>query len=423
MADMNPEALHRKRKSLSEQDKGFECLICKARFSFRTNLNRHKKTIHKRETAREKRSCTVPGCTAKFYHQTKLLAHLEAAHGASTEKSELRFLTMAEFLSWKAQEEVENFVCFTKQRGDLSHLSVKHQHYICQRDGSARRHTPRKTDRKQRKGVVKTDLACPARMLVRQCRKSGRVDVCYYKSHSHPVSAADTVHHPLPQSVHKEIKQKLEAGVTVNQVYQEFQVCDLDQSMTSARRDRLRSINKPQIRAIQRRLQRKSKVISQEESDVMYNAVAQALEIVGSGRNSHLESKGGNGLEIEEHCATPSSRSSSNLSQQSLVEDCSRLAQEPAFTEPMVGVPLGAPVYNPPPPPIALVSAPPLDYGTKLHSMLSEMLVLMQNENVRKMMLPCIMGNLEHMLALCRQEANSLHIRRDVEIMSLEKPS
>nr|XP_054757895.1 uncharacterized protein LOC129264045 [Lytechinus pictus] len=115
------------------QDKGFECPACKMKFSFRTNLNRHKRTIHKKETKGERTSCTIPGCTAKFYHQTKLLSHLEVVHGKHIDKTELTFSSMDKFFMWKMQEEAQNFVCFTKQRGCVTHSSVTHQHYICQR--------------------------------------------------------------------------------------------------------------------------------------------------------------------------------------------------------------------------------------------------------------------------------------------------
>ena len=287
---------------------------------------------------------------------------------------------MEEFLSWKVQEEAANYVSFTKQRGDISHMTVTHQHYVCQRDGSSRIHSSknqpvRKTARKQKKGVIKTDLVCPARMLVRQCKKTGKVSVTYYKSHSHSVSSTDIVHHPLPSSTRTEIKKRLKAGASANQVFQECQSCSAVQLLTSGIPDsRLLRINRPQIRAMQRRMEVKEKAVERETHS------QSLMQIVGSlsdGSNSCNDQF--RGLEDGPHTEEGND---------------SGVRQEMIYMEPVV------------PSASASVSSDS-DYGKRLHAMLSEIVTLMNNENVRKTMLPYVMGNLEEMLALCQQEASS----------------
>eukprot|EP00057_Strongylocentrotus_purpuratus_P003249 XP_003726258.1 PREDICTED: uncharacterized protein LOC100893170 [Strongylocentrotus purpuratus] len=376
-----------------EQDKIFECSECKLRYSFRTNLCRHRRTIHKKETKRERTTCTFPGCSMKFYHQTKLLSHLQLAHGQNTEKTDLTFPSIDKFLSWKEREEAENFLCFTKQGGGLNYHSVIHQHYICQRDGKSRRHLSKsypgpKTNRTLRRGVVKTDLVCPARMLVRQCKKDGRVNVSYYKSHSHPISPDDVVHHPLPDSVRKDIKNKLASGMTANQIYQQFQDQSCGRLPSSTMHDiRLKHINKPQIRAIHQRLQRNPKEVVQSQSDPAYNVVVEVLHIADT-------------------CNTSNGRESPDINvqaseQQNIPLDVNtksgNIKQELLFSKP---------VANP-----LCEATVPFDYGPRLHGILSEILVLMENENVRKTMLPCVIEDLEGMLSLCQQEANSHNVR------------
>ncbi|XP_054759067.2 uncharacterized protein LOC129265102 isoform X1 [Lytechinus pictus] len=383
------------------QDKGFECPACKMKFSFRTNLNRHKRTIHKKETKRERTSCTIPGCTAKFYHQTKLLSHLEVVHGKHIDKTELTFSSMDKFFMWKMQEEAQNFVCFTKQRGCVTHSSVTHQHYICQRDGSSRSHTSknqpgRKTRRKLQKGVIKTDLVCPARMLLRQCKKTGRVDVSYYKSHSHAISPSDLVHHPLPESVRKDIRSKLESGSTVNQIYQEFQNPSPGlQSSSTIYDHRLKLINKSQIRAIQRQLQ-KSKPV-QPPSDTAYNVVVEVLQMADTCNTK---------VRRENHDEQTSLQQTTPLD---INTERGNIAQEVLLSQPMAN-------------PLGETTIPP-DYVSRLQGLLSDILVLMENENIRKSMLPYVMGNLEGMLSLCHQEANSLNVRHVEEVISVQKPS
>ncbi|XP_071506424.1 uncharacterized protein [Diadema antillarum] len=370
-------------ENISDKAEGFECSLCQTRFTFRTNLNRHNRNIHKRGTARGRASCSFPGCTAKFYHQTKLLSHFETAHGQITEKMDISFPTAEKFLAWKTQEEKENFVLFTKQRGDIDHLSVVHQHYICQRDGSARSHTAknkmaRKTDRRPRKGVVKTNLVCPARMLVRRCKKSGRVDVAYYKSHSHAVSPDDAVHHPLPDGVRKEIRDKLKSGVSVEHIHEEYQcrACETQDA-------RLRRINRSQIRAIQRRLEKKEKLARRADLPTPHESrpqsvVIEALHVMDNSSSSGIDQG-----------------SSKVAPAMTATQDTTPVGGGTNFTSEMLC-----------PQPLSRSDVAHIDYARELQRMLQEILMMMEQAHVRDSVLPHIISNMEEMLALCKQKAN-----------------
>ena len=108
------------------QEKQFSCPICEVKFSFASNLHRHLKNIHNKVEI-----CTVKGCDHRFANKRKLLMHMELEHGTCMEKEDLEFRNLEEFYNWKLIEEVQNFVCFTKRRGDIEMVGSTHQHYIC----------------------------------------------------------------------------------------------------------------------------------------------------------------------------------------------------------------------------------------------------------------------------------------------------
>lgn len=225
------------------QEKNISCPICEARFSFASNLHRHLKNIHKKVEI-----CTVKGCDQQFANKRKLQIHMELEHGTFMEKEDLEFRNLEEFYNWKLIEEVQNFVCFTKRRGDIEMVGSTHQHYIC--------YLSRRVEGKK-KGT-KNNLYCPARMLMRQSKETGSVRVTYFKTHSHTLTYSDTQSLPVPECQRHSIKKKLEAGLTVDNVYQQLKKEQQSQLAVSiATYNRLQRIDMTQISMIQRSMIRK----------------------------------------------------------------------------------------------------------------------------------------------------------------------
>ncbi|CAH1271543.1 Hypp4672 [Branchiostoma lanceolatum] len=136
------------------------------------------------------KTCIQPNCDKVFYHRTKMLKHLEDDHDLILSSSTHRFDTEREFLDWKENEEKDNLVQFTKQRGDKLTKGGRYIYYICEHDGSdkphcARGQPARLSSRRSRKGRVKTGSICPARMLVKSELNSSVMRVTYISTHNH----------------------------------------------------------------------------------------------------------------------------------------------------------------------------------------------------------------------------------------------
>ena len=156
-----------------------------------------------------------------------MLKHLDQDHGVKTEQEHYEFENMDAFLDWKELEETENHVYFVKQRGLRFHKGWYDQHYYCQRDGSARAHVKkgqpeRKTNRRAKKGVTKTGIACPAKMSVKYQKGERKVSVIYTKTHSHAISITDTQFHPIPKRTIAQLSEQFAKGVPVKQVHREI---------------------------------------------------------------------------------------------------------------------------------------------------------------------------------------------------------
>ena len=163
--------------------------------------------------------CTFPGCSELFYHQNKMIDHLNVYHQVNAHKEVLNFPN--------EKEELRKFVYYSKQRGDGESETIIHKHFVCQHDGHAKAHRKeaepaRKTSRKFRRGQVKSNRFCPSRMTCHINKATNAVCVEYISAHSHPVNSANTVYQPIPSTTQQEIKAKLSIGVPVNEVYKEL---------------------------------------------------------------------------------------------------------------------------------------------------------------------------------------------------------
>ena len=123
-------------------------------------------------------------------------------------------------LTWKNSKhvEMEQHTFFTKQFGTAGSKRSLHDTmiYYCQQDGSSAAHVKsgdpaRLTDRRNKKGRVKTDNVCPAKMNVKVTEE--KVTVKFTTTHSHAIRPQDIQHQPIPSSQVENIKNRLSIGV------------------------------------------------------------------------------------------------------------------------------------------------------------------------------------------------------------------
>ena len=151
-----------------------------------------------------------------------LFKHLEQKHKAVINQSQLHFTSLDNFLSWKEEEESQNHIYYSKQ---TSTKGTK-MYYICQKDGHSMPHRSkgneqRKTVRRNKKGVVKTGMFCPSRMICKVDQK-GAINVNYIQTHSHPIEFKDTLHHPIPKTILEQVKSKLLLGASVDHIHKDL---------------------------------------------------------------------------------------------------------------------------------------------------------------------------------------------------------
>lgn len=217
--------------------KTFVCAICSAAFNRKDNLKVHCRTKHDTEImdTASKTKCLNPQCNKSFYHKTQMLQHMEQEHGLMIQKLEMEFVSMEAFKKWKVEEETKKFVFFSSYRGPAANKNGKDKHlyFKCQRDGPDRAHRKlgeprRKTERRNKKGSVKTGLLCPARMLCKVSGKTGKVTLTYIYSHAHTITPSDTEHQPLPKPLKKDLMEKLALGTPVRQLYKDLRKQSMD---------------------------------------------------------------------------------------------------------------------------------------------------------------------------------------------------
>lgn len=172
-------------------DSGLSCSVCGSSYSRKDTLKKHLKLKHDIElSSLSKRSaCTYPGCKETFFHKRKLIEHISNCHKVDTRTETLTFQSESEFLAWKEKEELSNHVYFSKQKGDSESELLKHAYYVCQNDGHSKPHRKsdepaRKTSRKFRRGQIKADKFCPARIIAHTEKLSGIISVEYITSHT-----------------------------------------------------------------------------------------------------------------------------------------------------------------------------------------------------------------------------------------------
>ena len=171
------------------------------------------------------------------------------------------FRSWTEFQRWKEEEEANNHVYFCKPYGNTSTNITEISYYMCQRDGPNRQHRKSgdipKTTRKNKKGVSKSGLVCPARMIVTEIKgDNGSVSVRYTKTRNHPITVADIQHHPMPLAERENIRTKLSLGIPAEKIYQDFRE---GHGSREKREDdftinKKHLINKRQIKEIERKL-------------------------------------------------------------------------------------------------------------------------------------------------------------------------
>ena len=145
---------------------------------------------------------------------------MEKEHDVLIQSENHTFQSNDEFLCWKEKMEADQHVYFSKQFGKRRRTEA--DLYYCQQDGSSKPHKKKsevapKTSRKNKKGRAKNDQICFALLKVQT--KDDMVYVNYITTHSHPISAKDIQHHPIPPSEREKIKTKLSVGIPVEIIY------------------------------------------------------------------------------------------------------------------------------------------------------------------------------------------------------------
>ena len=91
-------------------------------------------------STRQKTKCINPSCEETFSHHNKLLDHLEQAHTADKQLSQLHFMSMKEFFTWKEAEETKNYIYYSKHTSTKKGKSASYLYYHCQKDGHSKPH-------------------------------------------------------------------------------------------------------------------------------------------------------------------------------------------------------------------------------------------------------------------------------------------
>ena len=154
-------------------------------YARRTKLKAHAKNKYNNEIelGNSKRTkCTCPGCEELFYHKSKMKYHLNEFHLVEANKHVINFENEKLFMDWKEKGELKNFVYYSKRRGDGESKLLIHKHFICQHDDDGRPHRKngdpaRKSNRKFRRGQIKTGSFCPSKMICHLNKVTNKVCV------------------------------------------------------------------------------------------------------------------------------------------------------------------------------------------------------------------------------------------------------
>ncbi|CAL4078084.1 unnamed protein product [Meganyctiphanes norvegica] len=208
--------------------KPLTCGTCGDPFSNMSSVKRHQKNCGK-ESLRKKMICFHPTCKRKYHKMIELLHHIERAHDdMKLETSEHDFKNFEEFNSWRTMEEVTTHAKYTRQGGKTKNRSKTHYSYVCQNSGTDR--GKRLTNRKHKKGKVKTGAVCPARILVQESN-NGSINVRYIATHNHSVSIQNTQYQSLPKSVINFITNQLALGFSEKNIHKDLVEGIMDESI------------------------------------------------------------------------------------------------------------------------------------------------------------------------------------------------
>ena len=211
-----------------ESDGRYSCPQCTASYTRSNKLKMHMLDKHNfLMTEKHNFFCDQQGCIESFFTKTKLIEHKKNEHQVKYKEATMTFPSMKEFFEWKEREELQNCVYFTKQQGDTKTELSRNIYFYCQYDGHDKTHRKsdeplRKTNKKFKRGRIKTGNFCPARMFVCKNKFTNEVSVHYISSHSHTVSLENTKFHPMPVSMKNEVKAKLSLGVPIADIYKDL---------------------------------------------------------------------------------------------------------------------------------------------------------------------------------------------------------
>lgn len=207
----------------------YKCSECGRPYVTKAALKKHLNVIHGKEleTTMQKATskCIHPGCEKIFYHRQKMIDHLKEEHGVNCVQEDLVFNSWDEFFIWKEKEEDANFVHFSKNSTHTNAPNYMLTNFTCQREGKAG-YKYKGSQQKKYKDLVIGEKICPARMRARLDKPTGRVTVQYCKSHNHKLSFQDFLYRRMPDRLRNEIREKLLAGMSSEEIYKELKSTD-----------------------------------------------------------------------------------------------------------------------------------------------------------------------------------------------------
>ena len=192
--------------------------------------------------------------------------------------TQISFSSLEEFKAWKEKVEEHSMSYYSKRGSTKNTKTSSYLYYHCQRDGHSRPHErkgneKRKTARRNRKGVIKRDEFCPARMTCK-VNRSGAVNVTYVHTNTHALHFKDTEHQPIPKTVLQSIKEKLLLGASVHYVLRDLREGKDTLNNRKLKANDLRrkhAISKRVLRDIQRRLENnKGRVHSNDATSLAF---------------------------------------------------------------------------------------------------------------------------------------------------------
>ncbi|XP_054277300.1 uncharacterized protein LOC128996187 [Macrosteles quadrilineatus] len=205
--------------------------------------------------------CLVKSCDKKFVHKSGLVRHLRACHQDFEIKDfvEKKFETYDEFLQWKRLEEEKTYSCFTKRS---SNKGKKYEHFYCQRDGSAKLHSKRKTNRKVHRGRVKVGDFCFAKMKVWK-DENEKICLQYLPTHCHQCNPQDVVHRPLRKNTSTLINEECMDQVSPNSIMKKIIMSPDLQTRINVKNQKLNILFRRKMKATAN----KQKTIRMDEKD------------------------------------------------------------------------------------------------------------------------------------------------------------